>query len=46
MTLSGTAGPSPMGMFEKDVFENDLKAVDAAIREYWRLAPLKGGDAK
>ena len=37
---------APMGMFEKDVFENDLKAVDAAIREYWRLAPLKGGDAK
>lgn len=37
---------APMGMFEKDVFENDLKAVDAAIREYWQLAPLKGGDAK
>lgn len=37
---------APMGMFEKDVFENDLKAVDAAIREYWRLEPLKGGDAK
>lgn len=37
---------APMGMFEKDVFENDLKAVDAAIREYWRLAPPKGGDAK
>ena len=37
---------APMGMFEKDVFENDLKAVDAAIREYWRLAPLKGGDAE
>lgn len=37
---------APMGMFEKDVFENDLKAVDAAIREYWQLEPLKGGDAK
>lgn len=37
---------APMGMFEKDVFENDLKAVDAAIREYWQLAPLKGGDAR
>lgn len=37
---------APMGMFEKDVFENDLKAVDTAIREYWQLAPLKGGDAK
>lgn len=37
---------APMGMFEKDVFENDLKAVDAAIREYWQLEPLKGGDAR
>lgn len=37
---------APMGMFEKDVFDNDLKAVDAAIREYWQLEPLKGGDAK
>lgn len=37
---------APMGMFEKDVFENDLKAVDAAIRDYWQLEPLKGGDAK
>lgn len=36
---------SPPGMFEQEV-PNDLKAVDAAIREYWRLAPLKGGDAK
>lgn len=37
---------APMGMFEKDVFENDLKAVDTAIRKYWQLEPLKGGDAK
>lgn len=37
---------APMGMFESDVLENDLKAVDTAIREYWQLAPLKGGDAK
>lgn len=37
---------APMGMFDAVVFENDLKAVDAAIREYWQLAPLKGGDAR
>lgn len=37
---------APMGMFGADVFENDLKAVDAAIREYWQLAPLKGGGAE
>ena len=37
---------APMGMFDAGVFENDLKAVDAAIREYWQLEPLKGGDAK
>lgn len=37
---------APMGMFDAGVFENDLKAVDTAIREYWQLAPLKGGDAK
>lgn len=37
---------APMGMFDAGVFENDLKAVDTAIREYWQLEPLKGGDAK
>lgn len=37
---------APMGMFDAGVFENDLKAVDAAIRDYWQLEPLKGGDAK
>lgn len=33
---------APMGMFDEQVFDNDLKAVDAAIREYWGLAPLGG----
>lgn len=37
---------APMGMFEESTFDNDLKAVDAAIREYWQLAPLKGGGAE
>lgn len=26
---------SPMGLFEQDLIDNDLKAVDLAIREYW-----------
>lgn len=34
---------APMGMFEQAVVDNDLKAVDAAIREYWDMAPLGGG---
>lgn len=40
---------APMGMFEQAVFDNDLKAVDTAIREYWDMRPLStvaGGDAK
>lgn len=28
---------SPMGLFEQDLIDNDLKAVDVAIREYWDL---------
>lgn len=40
---------SPMGMLPA-VMENDLKAVDTAIRDYWGMAPIvdeKGdGDAK
>ena len=28
---------SPMGLFEQDLNENDLKAVDDAIREYWSV---------
>ena len=31
-----TTAKSPMDMFEKEI-DNDLKAVDAAIREYWNL---------
>lgn len=35
---------APMDMLP-DVMDNDLKAVDSAIREYWGMAPLvKGGD--
>lgn len=28
---------SPMGMFDQALIDNDLKAVDDAIREYWNL---------
>ena len=28
---------SPMGLFEQDLIENDLKSVDDAIREYWSV---------
>lgn len=34
---------SPMGMFDEMRVPNDLKAVDAAIREYWGMPPLAGG---
>lgn len=33
---------APMGMFEEARVDNDLKAVDAAIREYWEMKPLGG----
>lgn len=33
---------APMGMLP-EVMDNDLKAVDAAIRDYWELKPLGGG---
>lgn len=31
---------SPIGMFEEEKIENDLKMVDEKIREYYELAPL------
>lgn len=37
---------SPMGMFESEVIDNDLKAVDTAAREYWRMAPLSTSQKK
>ena len=35
---------APMGMFEQAEIDNDLKAVDAAIRSYWGLKPLTDND--
>lgn len=32
---------TPMDMFEQDEIDNDLKAVDAAIREYYNMKGLK-----
>ena len=34
---------APMDMLP-DVMDNDLKAVDTAIREYWGMRPLRGGE--
>lgn len=31
---------APMGMFETDRIDNDLALVDAAVRDYWGMAPL------
>ncbi len=37
---------APMGMFDEALIDNDLKAVDTAIREYWGMASLADGKAK
>lgn len=37
---------APMGMFDQARIDNDLKAVDSTIREYWGMAPLAGGDGE
>ena len=34
-----TTAKSPMGMFEREI-DNDLKAVDSIIRDYWELNPI------
>lgn len=41
-----TPAKSPMGMFPDVIIDNDLKAVDAAIRSYWGLAPLTDNEKK
>ena len=32
---------TPMGMFDEQCIPNDLYAVDAALREYWGMEPLR-----
>lgn len=36
-----TPAKSPIGLFENTVIDNDLAAVDTAIREYWEMQPAK-----
>lgn len=40
-----TTTKSPLGMFPEKRIENDLKAVDAAIRDYWGLGAQEVVDA-
>lgn len=40
-----TTAKSPMEMFEREI-DNDLKAVDTAIREYWELSPINTKEDK
>ena len=37
---------SPIGMWEEDMIDNDLKAVDTTIREYYDMKPLVDGTPK
>lgn len=37
---------TPMGMFDTESIPNDLKAIDAAIRDYWSLQPLTDTNEK
>lgn len=41
-----TPAKAPMGMFDDVIIDNDLKAVDTAIRSYWNLAPLTDEEEK
>ena len=41
-----TTVKAPMGMFEQPEVDNDLKAVDTAIRSYWNLAPITDEEEK
>ena len=42
----GSTVKAPMGMFEQAEIDNDLKAVDSAIRSYWGLEPLTDNEKK
>lgn len=48
---ASTPVKAPMGMFEEPTMDNDLKAVDTIIRDYYGMSPLapskgKDGDAQ
>lgn len=34
---------TPMGMFDEAIIDNDLRYVDAVIRDYWQMRPLTDG---
>lgn len=38
--LANTPVKAPMEMFSESIIDNDLKAVDTTIREYWGMAPI------
>jgi hypothetical protein len=40
-TNNGNPAKSPDGLFEEEVIDNDLRAVDARIREAYGYGPLK-----
>lgn len=42
-----TCAKSPIGLFDSSTIDNDLKAVDSAIRDYWGMKPalVDGEDA-
>ena len=42
----GSTVKAPMGMFEQAEIDNDLRAVDSAIRSYWGLKPLTDDEKK
>ena len=42
----GSTVKAPMGMFEQAEIDNDLKAVDSAIRSYWGLKPITDNEKK
>lgn len=42
-TSSDDVMKSPIGMFEEDFVENDLKKIDETIRKFWDMPALKGG---
>lgn len=40
-TNNGNPAKSPMGLFDEEFIDNDLRAVDARIREAYRIDPLE-----
>ena len=45
-TNNGNPAKSPMGLFDEEFIDNDLRAVDARIRDAYGFAPLKKTNKK